>query len=190
MNKAKKKKHIIIAGTSRSGKTTLASMIRKKRSYYNYIPMDSIKRGIFNNFVKTSGKRWPQASPKLVKLMNSITGSNNSNINKHFYIFDIPTLYPRDVANLNNKDTIVIFLGYPNITTEKKIELIQKHDPKCYWSYGLSKDKLRKIVVSNIKFSKFLEKECKDLNIKFFDTSKNREVILKKALKYLEAQTL
>ena len=44
------RKNIIIGGASRSGKTTLAIML--KELGYNHYKFDSIKRGIYGNFVE------------------------------------------------------------------------------------------------------------------------------------------
>lgn len=179
------KKHVIIAGTCRSGKTTLA--IELSKCGYTHYKMDSIVRGICNIF-NLDSHDWRGLSPKLAKLMNTIIKENETDTVSDYekYVLDIPYLFPKDVELIDAKNVIIIFMGYGYITKEEMLLNIREHDKNNYWCKNLSDDKLLEMIDNNIKFSKYLEKECNELGIPYFDTSVDRDKVLKEIKKYIE----
>lgn len=176
--------HIIIAGAARSGKTTLSLMLKDKYVHYK---MDSIKRGICEAY-NLKYDNWEELSPIMCTIINKIIKDNKSDTNylKENYLFDIPFLYPKDLKMIDTENTIVIFLGYAHLTPNESFKQIREHDTSNLWTSRADDEKLKEWCTDNIKFSKYLEKECKRLNIKYFDTSNNRNEILKEIVKYIE----
>ena len=107
-------KHIIIAGASRSGKTTLALKF-KKEGFVHY-KMDTIKRGLDNNFYDGRISLWSDASPKFANLIERIIDEAKTDIilDEEWYVIDTCHLYPKDIAKIDLTNTLVVFLGYPN----------------------------------------------------------------------------
>ncbi len=181
-------KHIIIAGASRSGKTTL-SMLMRKKGFVHY-KMDSIKRGLDNNFYEGRISEWRDASPKMAHLIGTIINECKTDIikNLEWYVIDTCHLYPKDIVKENLKDTIIIFLGFPNLTVDKKLEQIRLHDPMEQWTHMVSDEQLRINIGRDIEFSKEVEKECKELGIPFFDTGKNYQKTMASIYKMLKEE--
>ncbi len=176
------KKHIIIAGASRSGKTTLATKL-KELGYIHYT-MDSIKRGIYNdNFAKGRGSNWEEVSPKMAKILERLIldNMNDINYNVEFYAIDIGPLFPKDVIELNKMDNVIImFLGYPQIDVSWKVEQMIKYDRIINsWSRDFSQEELEIMINFNIEFSKRIQQQCLENNIMFFDTGYNQNEVLK-----------
>lgn len=177
--------HVILAGCARSGKTTL-SMLLEKEGFVHY-KMDSIKRGICSAYnLKYNG--WLRVSPVMCTIIDTMIKDNKTDTNymKQKYLFDIPFIYPKDIELIDTTDTLVMFLGYPNITYKDNFNNIRKYDKENYWTSKVSDKELMKYCVENVDFSKYLERECFLRGIKFIDTSKNRDEVLKEAVKFIK----
>ena len=176
--------HVIIAGAARAGKTTLALMLNNYG--FTHYKMDSIKRGICESLL-IKYVDWEKVSPIMCTVINRIIEDNKTDTNylKEKYLFDTPFLYPKDIQEINTDDVKVIFLGYAHIDVDEEVRLIRENDLDNYWTKKISDEELKKWTYDNIEFSKYLEEECKKYNIKYFDTSKNREKVLKEALEYI-----
>ncbi len=179
------KKHIIIAGTCRSGKTTLSIELRKLG--YTHYKMDSIVRGICKIF-NLNRHNWEKLSVIFAKLINIIIKESYTDMVGEYekYVFDIPQLFPKDIKFIDTKNVIVIFLGYAHVTKEEVFKNIRRNDKVNYWSAKVSDNELLKRIDDNIKFSNYLEEECKRLNILYFDTGIDRDQTLKKIIKYIK----
>ncbi len=180
-------KHIIIAGGSRCGKTTLSLMFREKG--FNHYKMDSIKRGIDNNFWNGYKDDWRKVSPHMAHLINQVINECESDLtnNKEWYVIDTCHLYPSDIAKYNLKNTTIVFLGYTDIDIEKKLKEIRKYD-KNAWTNKASDDDIRFSLKLGIDYSRETKEECKNYNIKYFDTSKNFKKVINEAYKYIEGE--
>ena len=183
------KKHIIIAGASRSGKTTLATRL-KDLGYIHYT-MDSIKRGIYNgNFMEGKGSNWKEVSPKMTKLIERLIQDNKEDINYNveFYAIDVGTIYPKDAVTLNKMDNVILmFLGYPDVDVSWKVHQMQKYDKVLNsWSKNLPEDQITGMVNFSVGFSKEVRKQCLKNNIMFFDTGYNQKEVLDEIYKKIQ----
>ena len=181
--------HIIVAGSARSGKTTLSLML-KNRGYVHY-KMDSIKRGICEAY-NLQYDNWDEVSVIMATIINRIIKDQTTDTNylKEDYLFDIPFLYPKDLDLIDINNTLVIFLGYSKLSIEENFNNIRKYDKDNYWTNNINDETLKKMCQENIEFSKYLESECNKYNIPYFDTSYNREEILKKIIIFIREKEL
>ena len=183
------KKHIIIAGASRSGKTTLATRL-KDLGYIHYT-MDSIKRGIYNgNFMEGKGSNWKEVSPKMTKLIERLIQDNKEDINYNveFYVIDVGTIYPEDAVRLNKMDNVILmFLGYPDVDVSWKVHQMQKYDKALNsWTKNLPEDQITGMVNFSVGFSREVRKQCLENNIMFFDTGYNQKEVLDEIYKKIQ----
>ena len=176
--------HIIIAGAARAGKTTLSLMLNNEG--FTHYKMDSIKRGICEAY-NLKYDSWDEVSTVMSIIINRIIEDNKTDTNflKEKYLFDIPFIYPKDLSLINTEDTLVIFLGYAKASAAKHFLKIRNNDASNLWTSKLDDETLAKNVKENIEFSKKLERECKKYNIPYFDTSFNREEVLKEAKEFI-----
>ena len=173
--------HVIIAGAARAGKTTLSLMLNEYG--YTHYKMDSIKRGICESEILNPDD-WDKVSSVMCTVINRIIEDNKTDTNylKEKYLFDTPFLYPKDISSINIENTIVVFLGHAHISVEEEMKLIRENDEENYWTNKINDEELRKWTSDSIEFSKYLEEECKKLGIKYYDTSFDRENVLKQVL--------
>ena len=178
------KMHVIIAGAARAGKTSLSLMLNNYG--FTHYKMDSVKRGICEAF-KIKYDSWQAVSPLICTVINRIILDNKTDTNYGIekYLFDTPFLYPKDIEMIDTSDTKVIFLGYAHVDADTYVKQIRDNDKNNFWSNKISDENLKKWTQDDIEYSKFIESECKKYNIPYFDTSNNREEVLKKALEYI-----
>ena len=176
-------RHVIIAGTPRAGKTTVCLELLK----YGFVhyKMDSIKRGICEVFGYDQHD-WDFLNEKIAKIINIIIKENKTDTiaGLEYYAIDTCHVLPKDVA-LFDENILVIYLGYADISVEDKFNEIRLNDKKHYWSSKVSNENLRRMIEANINLSKEIREECNRLNIKYFDTSFNREMVLKEVIGYI-----
>lgn len=178
----KNKCHLVIAGTSRSGKTSLA--LELELLGFQHYKMDSIKRAIGKQFCLDQHD-WKYFSSLMSKMMRQMIEENSSDTGygREYYLLDVLHLLPKDSLSFSN--TIVVFLGYAHTTPEAKLEEVRKNDQEYYWSNQYSDKQLLEIFHYNILYSQYLEKECTHLGIPYFDTSLNRNIVLNEIKNWL-----
>ena len=178
-------KHILIAGGARCGKTTLALRI-SKLGFVHY-KMDSIKRGIDKNFWDGYQDDWRKVSPHMAKLISVMLNDYNTDIvkDKEYYVIDTCHLYPSDIAKYDLENTIIVFLIHAKVKIEDKLKQIRKYDSDNVWSSKLDDDEMKYGIELGIDYSKETKKECEELNIKYFDVSKNFNKVLDEAYNYI-----
>lgn len=183
-------KNIAIFGSSRSGKSTLSKMISKKYSNYHIFIGDDI-RGAFqdvlpnNNINSKDGIGMLEDFPNFLScLFYKSIKRNKGEIN---YIVETCDITPKKAYQLfNREDTILLFLGTPRQTIDEHFNEIRKYQTEKDWTYNRSDEHILEHSKHCISKSKEYEKECKELNIWYVDTSFNREEVLNDALEKIE----
>lgn len=182
-------KNIIILGVARSGKTTLARMIKKRYSNYNIIDGDCIRNAFEKsipevniNHVNGSGmiEKFPDFCLKLFEYQIK---EHNNHFNYIFETCDINPIQLKKYFNIPN--TIVIFLGYPNLTIEETVNNYKKYAKKDDYMIKKSEDEIISRAKKWNKKSKEIKKLCLQFNIKFIDVSYNRNDIFEKLIEEL-----
>lgn len=176
-------KHIIIAGCSRTGKTMLSNSFLKM----GYIPyrMDSIKRAIYESF-SLEKEDWKYVSPKMAHLIATIISKSPSH---EFCCIDTCHLYPEDIINECIENTIIIFLGYPDINKNQKLKLVRKYDINTWTSHKSDQEMLDNIELG-IKYSIEAKRQCKILGIPFFDTTYDFSTTINNAYDYIRRNVI
>ncbi len=183
-------KNIIILGIPRAGKTTLSKMIAKK--YDNYIPIDtdSIRDAFQYALPKTEinkykGNGMKDDFPKFIQQLLYWKSYNNK---EYRYIIDSTDINPSKAKELfDTNENLIIFLGYPNITSEEVLKNCRKYDKENSWSTQISDIELKEDYLDRfVSNSKQLEQECEIYGLKFYDTSKDREKVLEEIIEDID----
>ena len=183
-------KNIAIFGSSRSGKSTLAKMISKKYSNYHIIIGDDIRWAFQevlpnNNINSKGGIGMVEDFPNFLScLFYKSIRRNKGEIN---YIVETCDITPKKAYQLFNKeDTLLLFLGTPRQTIDEHFNEIRKYQTEKDWTYDRSDEHILEHSKHWISKSIEYEKECKELNIWFVDTSFDREEVLNHTLESIE----
>ncbi|MCI9177404.1 MAG: ATP-binding protein [Clostridia bacterium] len=186
-------KNIAIFGASRSGKSTLSRMIAKKYPQYQIFVGDDI-RGAFQhilpqNKINSRGGSGMQGDFQkfLAYLFYKSIKSIKRNKGDFNYIVETCDMEPEQAKELfNEKNTIVLFLGFPKQTVEQHIEQIKEYQTPKDWTYTRTEKCILEHAKDWTKKSKEFEEKCKELDIWFVDTSKDREKVLKDTIQTIE----
>lgn len=183
-------KNIAIFGSSRSGKSTLAKMISKKFPNYHIIIGDDIRWAFQeilpnNNINSKGGIGMLEDFPNFLScLFYKSIKRNKDEIN---YIVETCDITPKKAYQLFNKgDTILLFLGTPRQTIDEHFNEIRKYQTEKDWTYNRSDEHILEHSKHWIVKSKEYEKECKELNIWYVDTSFDRQEVLNDTLIKIE----
>lgn len=185
--KEMEKKHIILAGVPRSGKTTLSAKLAETLEY-QHLAMDAIlmsfdkvfpEMGILHtdcwDFTETSTKFIP-----FVKRMTEAQFDYKVASCDYKMVLDLYHITPKDFSeNIDRNLCDIYFLGYPNISVEEKFQQIRKFDTESDWTSQSADDVVLEHITKYIEISKWLERECEKYDLPFVDVSWNREKILK-----------
>ena len=102
------------------------------------------------------------------------------------YVVDVYHVRPCDIGeNKEVNDTQVLFLGYPTISVENKVNEIRKYAREQDWTEELTHQELGSIVKRLIEESQMLQIECLKYGLKFVDMGHNHTEILEVTLQEL-----
>jgi predicted kinase len=179
-------KNIIIAGASRSGKSTIAKKIAKQLNI-SYIPFDSIistVEKIYPNYYIKHYDDTLYASKEIANFLKEfLSHLNYEGIN---YIIDIYQIKPSNLKNtIDLSNYAVAYIGYPNISLEDKLKAIRLSARSHDWTENITDSELAPIVHGFIDDSITLYNECIKESIMHFDTSVNFHETIEKASDYL-----
>ena len=108
-------------------------------------------------------------------LLEFFESSIIKDIKNYGYILESGQLHPKIVSEMINlKKTIVVCLGLGNLNVDEMVELCINHDTENDWTFGLSKEYLKKHAIDWYSANEMLKKECPKYKIKYYDTSKDR----------------
>lgn len=168
------KKNIFIGGVARAGKSTIAERI-SKNNIYNHIPIDYIATSFNENFPSCKINNQvviDDGSVNLSLFLSTIIEHIEKNNEK--FVLDSAHVMPHDIIKYLDKEKWdIYFVGYSNIEPKIKFDIIRKFDSDTSWTRNFNDEDMLELVNALIEVSKKIEKECKEYNICFIDTSKN-----------------
>lgn len=169
---------IILSGSSRSGKTTLARRLQKELGY-SLISGDALictfeaiypQLGITHDGDHdTICRTWENF---IVVYINHLTQYEDIP-----FILDTFHLMPEQVARLKlHEKYIVRFLGYPDLTAQEKLDAIRTYKTDHYdWTDERSDPNLLQDVTTFVRRSKDIMTQCALLGLPFINTSQDFE---------------
>ncbi len=179
-------KNIFLVGPSRCGKTTTATIFQREYGY-THIIMDAIIETMMEIYPNLGIKHGNLQSEEFINFLKSYS-KNLFKYTKH-NIIDLEVLDPIDAKKIINEDeSTIIYMGYPNITPEEKLAQTRKYDSQFDWTRNMSDGELLELFKKHIETSKLIEVEAKKYGYKFIDTSFNRENRVKQEIQQLIEQ--
>ncbi len=181
------KKNIFIGGVARAGKSTIAEKL-SENNVYNHFPVDYIATS-FNNHFPSCGINnrviIDDGSINLSLFLSTIIDKIDKTNEK--FIIDSAHVMPTDIIKYLDKEKWdIYFIGYPNALAEEKFNNLRKYDSKNSWTRHFNDEEMLEKIQGLIELSKKIEKQCRENNIRFIDTSENFCDTIEQVVKEIE----
>ena len=201
-------KNIIISGTGRVGKTTLARVISEELKYFvfNLDKIVSIFHGAYPQMdIKFGGNINENLAPFLGHFLGAFTSNHGVahelNLRAHavkgnkfvmegvHFDFDkiMPILKTYGIEKLKD-NFILIGLVCNNKTVDELFDDLRKYDTEDDWTYGFNDDKLREECEYAISFSQSMTEHLMKYGFTIYDTSTEREQLFAQILEDIKSK--
>lgn len=188
------KKHIIIAGVPRAGKSTVSQRIAKQFGY-QHISMDSVIAGIEKVFpetgVNTNAAVEPQTnleyiSSKMGPFLKAMMDSGEYNECDYGMVIDIYQLLPKDFMKYIDSDICDIYYFITSdVTPEERFKILKSHDTPNDYTYFHSDEDNYRDCIEIVNISKIIKAQCISCGIPYYETARNRKAVLKEFISSL-----
>ena len=181
-------KNIIILGSARSGKTTLAEKLHEKY-HYSIISIDSFVTALHTTFPDLGISH--SNTEKKFKILPQFVYSYMQKIMNEYpnqkFVLEGWHVYPKDIVKLfrNNDDIEIICLGYTRIEIEKAFRELRNREEENSYTKKMTDESVKELLKQHKKYSIMLKQQCQKENVVFFDTSTKREKVLDDIVEYL-----
>lgn len=181
------KKHIIIAGVPRAGKSTVSQMIAK-RFGYQHISMDSVIAGIEKAFPETgidteaaveTRDNLEYISSRMAPFIRAMMDSGEYDECDYGMVIDIFQLLPRDYRKyIDSGICDIYYFITSDITPQERYEILKRYDTPRDYTYYHSEEDNYKDCVEIVEISKIFKEQCEGCDIPYCETARNRERVL------------
>lgn len=188
------KKNIIIYGTSRSGKTTLAEKINKKL-LYNMFSIDSLVSAFQESFPELKINHFSRDG-SVVKNLNKFlwmyinTSSSKTKRRRNInFVFEGSYFDIEDLTNpyYKEKFVIIVLLSIYNSPTEY-FEILKKYDNENDWTFELKEKELMDYATNLYEDNIRLKAECESKGIRYYNTAIDRDNVLKNIIEFVQKE--
>lgn len=181
------KKHIIIAGVPRAGKSTVSQMIAHKFGY-QHISMDSVIAGIEKTFPETAIDTHALVEPqdnlhyissKMAPFIKAMMDSGEYNECDYGMVIDIYQLLPEDyIKYIDHEICDIYYFITSNVTPKERFEILKANDTPKDYTYFHSDENNYKDCVGIVHISNLIKEQCISSNLPYYETAHDREKIL------------
>jgi hypothetical protein len=204
-------KNIIIAGSPRAGKTTLAKKINDELNYF-VLSLDKLAAVFAGAYPQLNirlnwnrEKTTDNLAPFLGHFLGAFSVGHGTayelNLRKHaveknnfvlegtYFNFEkiSSALKMYEIEELKN-NFILIGLVQNKKTVEEFISDLKKHDTEDDWTHGFNDNDLKKISEDEIAFSRCMTKQLENYGFAIYDTSAEREQVFEKIIQDIKSK--
>lgn len=190
------RKHLIITGVPRAGKSTLARRVSRKFGY-QHISMDSIiagfeqcfpETGVDTNAPKSSEEILVTISRKMAPFLRAMMSMDEYDELNEPMVIDMYQLLPEDYEKYIDKELCdILYLVTGDVTPEERFQIQKKFDTPQDYSYYLSDEERMEGCEYLVEQSKLFHSQCETYGLPCYETSRNREQVMEQILEKLES---
>lgn len=185
------KKHIIIAGAPRAGKSTIAQRIALSFGY-QHLSMDAVLAGIERVFPGFDTNAETQSnveliSEKIAPFIRAMMDSGEYDECSYGMVIDVFQLLPKDFIQYIDRSICDIFYFITSdVSTGERFEILKSNDTPADYTYFNSDDENRRKCEHIVAISELMKAQCLSFGLPFFETAHDREHIFQDFLHSLE----
>lgn len=179
----------LVGGAARAGKSKLARAFMAERGV-PYLHLDLLMMGFARGLPEYGVDPDTPAAVRGQRLWPVVRGMAVTALEDGVdYLFEGDLLLPEHAAELKalwDDRVRAAFLGYAQASARAKLREVRSFGggPND-WVAGLSDERVLDVAATNIRFSQRVRRECADLGLAYFDTSREFPRALDAALRYL-----
>ena len=172
-------KTVVIGGVCRAGKSRLANKIfqNTKATVFH---ADHLMNILYNNFPDSVKYQFPKVLIKLIRNMGK-----EFNYTRIFESCHVDPIIAK--TKLNYPSYIFVFLGYPQVKVEKKLQELREYGARhseC-WTNQHDDESLISHIKEYTQLSREHQLNCQQAEIPYFDTSDNFNYVWNQAYDYV-----
>lgn len=181
------KKHLIISGVPRAGKSTVSRLLAKTCGY-QHISMDSIIAGFERCFPETGVNTYAdlssmeilhQISGKMAPFLRAMMDSGEYDETDYGMVIDMYQLLPEDyVKHIDSGVCGITYFVTAEVTPEERFRLLKQFDTPDDYSYHTPDAEQRENCVYLVEQSRLIREQCRRFGLPCYETSKNRDAVL------------
>lgn len=181
------KKHLIIAGVPRAGKSTVSSMVAKRYGY-QHISMDCIVAGFETCFPETGVGSYVQPTPeatmravsaKLAPFLRAMMDSGEYDELDYGMVIDMYRLMPEDyVKHIDPEKCGIAYFVTAELSPEERYQLLKQYDTPKDYTFFHTEEENRERCREIVSHSRILQAECRKYGLPCYETSRDRERVL------------
>jgi len=183
-------KNIIIWGTRKSGKSTLAQIIKQKYGHA-WTATDHLRD--FYDGLLPGNKIHDKSDFEQGHMMSNAMGRYIGHLcwlaktGNQYFVCEGVSLDLDSLLKFNNvsENCLVICMGYPDISPQEKLTDLRKHEAENDWTRKLSDTEMLEDIKKAIRESQIVRETAKRLGLKFIDCA-NLERASQEAMKFID----
>ena len=177
-------KSVVLIGASRAGKSTFAGMLSKELKSCQIISGDLVRLAYRDEIYKNKNIKagLMKEIPEYRNFLKSYFDYTIKYGDSIYTILDTVDFKPSDYKMFKN--SLIIVFGYPKLTKEDCLQNWRTYTKPDDWTFHKTDEELLNKAKRSVAESKQFLQACKKYNLKFADTSFNREKTLKDLLKW------
>lgn len=189
-------KHIIISGVPRAGKSTVSRLVAKTYGY-QHISMDAIITGFEACFPETGVGSYVNPTPegsmravsrKMAPFLRAMMDSGEYDELDYGMVIDMYRLMPEDyVKYIDPQKCAAYYFVTAEVTAEERLDMLKRYDTPNDYTFFDTEEKRRARCQEIVAHSRLLREECRKHGLPCFETSQDRERVLRAFLESLRA---
>lgn len=179
-------KNIYIVGVPRSGKTSLARIIKEKYPVYNQIVFEAVRNGFIDTQAELNMEDRTSEARKIILPKHIVTmASWNNKISNNPTLVEGSFCTVQQLFDLVSSDDLIICLGLGCRSLDEIVSGIIENDSDDDYSKSWSFEKLKKHFYNIEEEDKNNYDFCMSNSIKYYDTYLDREKVFSEVLNYI-----
>lgn len=178
-------RNIIIGGSPRSGKTTLANKLKRELPHYNILHCDVLRNTLIQCFSKEKLSTMIHTEQYCEVILTFI--NNTIKDSEYPYIIEWSRLYPEYADRIIGEHNIIIYLNLGEMNEKKYLEMCRKYDTYTDFTFQIADEYLLNSSKRWCEINKRILNINSEDNMNF-NTYEEREIMLEKIsskVKYL-----